>query len=202
MNNRLPQKIMELDPLLKPYSAILRRRLEKIDAAEKKLTRGEMVLADFASGHEYFGLHRHQNEWIFREWAPNASAVFLVGELSNWQEEPALALQRINAEGVWELRLPADRLGHGDLYRLRIHWADGRGDRIPAYARLDLSLTYKKQYKSWSLAPYLQIFNLGNRKNIWFIQYDEEIEETRIIQKVEPVYMLPLLPTLGVTIEF
>jgi 1,4-alpha-glucan branching enzyme len=28
-----------------------------------------------------------------------------------------------------------DALRHGDLYRLRIHWNGGRGDRIPAYAR-------------------------------------------------------------------
>ena len=135
MNNRLSQKILELDPLLKPYEAVLQRRLEKIDTTEKKLTGGEKSLADFASGHEYFGLHRHQNEWIFREWAPNASAVFLVGDFSNWQEEPALSLERITAEGAWEIRLPPDRLQHGDLFRLRIHWAGGRGDRIPAYAR-------------------------------------------------------------------
>ncbi|MDF1590622.1 MAG: alpha amylase C-terminal domain-containing protein [Desulfobacterales bacterium] len=135
MNNRLSQKLLELDPLLKPYAAVLNHRLEKIDAAEKKLTGGEMTLADFASGHEYFGLHRHQNEWIFREWAPNARAIFLVGDLSSWQEEPALSLQRIADEGVWEIRLPPDRLRHGDLYRLRIYWADGSGDRIPVYAR-------------------------------------------------------------------
>jgi hypothetical protein len=74
--------------------------------------------------------------------------------------------------------------------------------RIPAYARLDLSVTYKKQYESWSMAPYLQIFNVGNRKNIWFIQYDEDLVGDKIIQKIEPAYMLPLLPTLGITFNF
>ena len=44
-------------------------------------------------------------------------------------------LEKINDYGVWEIRLTADRLAHGDLYRLRIHWAGGEGDRIPAYAR-------------------------------------------------------------------
>ena len=28
-----------------------------------------------------------------------------------------------------------EKLGHGDLYRLRIHWPGGEGDRIPAYSR-------------------------------------------------------------------
>ena len=31
--------------------------------------------------------------------------------------------------------LAADKLRHGDLYRLRMHWPGGEGDRIPAYAR-------------------------------------------------------------------
>jgi 1,4-alpha-glucan branching enzyme len=36
---------------------------------------------------------------------------------------------------VWEIRLPADAMGHEDLYRLRIHWPGGQGDRLPAYSR-------------------------------------------------------------------
>ena len=34
----------------------------------------------------------------------------------------------------WELTLPADAFAHGDLYRLKIHWEDSCGDRIPAWA--------------------------------------------------------------------
>ena len=94
-----------------------------------------MTLADFASGHEYFGLHFQDNEWVFREWAPNADRIFLVGDITGWQEDWAFGLKRLNEEGVWEIRLKADRLKHLDLYRLRIYWNGGQGDRIPAYAR-------------------------------------------------------------------
>ena len=55
--------------------------------------------------------------------------------MSNWQESREFELQKINEYGVWEIHLTADKLKHGDLYRLRIHWAGGEGDRIPAYAR-------------------------------------------------------------------
>ena len=55
--------------------------------------------------------------------------------MSNWQESREFELQKINEYGVWELQLAPDKLKHGDLYRLRIHWAEGEGDRIPAYAR-------------------------------------------------------------------
>ena len=131
----LVQRLIEKDPLLLPFSARLHRRLERIDEFASRLTDNKNNLADFASGHEYFGLHFRNSEWVFREWAPNAEAVFLVGDMSDWKERKTFALDKIDPDGVWEIRLPADKLTHRDLYRLRIHWPGGSGDRIPAYAR-------------------------------------------------------------------
>jgi hypothetical protein len=74
--------------------------------------------------------------------------------------------------------------------------------RLPPYIRMDLSITYEKHYKTWILAPFLQIFNLGNRKNVWFIQYEDESTPEKIIQKVTTASMLPFLPTIGVDIKF
>lgn len=73
---------------------------------------------------------------------------------------------------------------------------------LPDYARLDLSITWEKDFGNWSIAPYLQIFNLGNRKNLWFIQYQEEKTGNTIKQKIEKINMLPLLPSLGISIKF
>jgi hypothetical protein len=74
--------------------------------------------------------------------------------------------------------------------------------RLPAYSRLDLSLTYQHHYENWVLAPYIQIFNLGNRENVWFIQYDSEETEGKIVQTVDTFDMFPLLPTIGVRATF
>ena len=123
------------DPLLEPYEPVIHRRLEKIRKRETTLTRDQTSLTDFASGHEFFGLHFKAGEWIFREWAPNAEAGFMIGDMTGWRESEAFALNRTGSLGVWELRLSADALAHGHLYRLRIHWPGGQGDRIPAYAR-------------------------------------------------------------------
>ena len=128
-------RFLENDPHLRPYENIIRRRFARSLEMEKKLTQEKMSLAEFAAGHEYFGLNLCGNEWIFREWAPNATAIFLVGDMTDWKEKKAFALERINEEGVWEIRLPAGTLGHGNLYRLRVHWNAGEGDRIPVYAR-------------------------------------------------------------------
>jgi 1,4-alpha-glucan branching enzyme len=127
--------LLESDPYLKPYESDLKRRLTRIAETEKMLTGNKISLADFSSGHEYFGLHFYRNEWIFREWAPNADAIYLIGDMTNWQEKKRFSLERINNEGMWEIRLPADAMGHEDLYRLRIHWPGGQGDRLPAYSR-------------------------------------------------------------------
>jgi hypothetical protein len=70
--------------------------------------------------------------------------------------------------------------------------------RLPYYGRLDLSLTYNRDFENWSMAPYLQIFNAGNRKNVWFMDYDYK----NSIPDVDEQSMFPLLPTLGINIKF
>jgi hypothetical protein len=73
--NLAVQRLLTADSWLKSYEKIIRRRLQKIAATEQRLTRGKTSLADFALGHAYFGLHFKDNQWVFREWAPNATAI-------------------------------------------------------------------------------------------------------------------------------
>ncbi len=127
--------LLESDAYLKPYEHVIRRRFNKIAETEKMLTGDKIGLADFASGHEYFGLHFSGDEWIFREWAPNADVIYLIGDMTNWREKKRFSLEQVNKEGIWEIRLPSNALEHGDLYRLRVHWPGGQGDRIPAWVR-------------------------------------------------------------------
>lgn len=129
------QKFYEGDPFLKPFKTAVLKRTNNISERETVLIRDSKNLADFASGHNYYGLHFSENKWIFREWAPNAVSICLIGETTGWQEKTGFSLKRINEEGVWEIVLPAETLKHGDLYRLRIHWPGGEGDRIPVYAK-------------------------------------------------------------------
>jgi len=128
-------RLLANDPYLKPYTEIIRRRLSKITATKLRLTGGKITLPDFASGHEFFGLHFRNDQWIFREWAPGAERIFLIGDMTGWQENERYALHRLNQDGVWEIQLDSSSLSHLDLFRLRIHWPGGQGDRIPAYAR-------------------------------------------------------------------
>jgi len=128
-------RLLEIDPDLKPCQQELLRRLEKYRSAEKRIIEEWHDLLHFATGHDYFGLHFENNAWVFREWAPNATAISIIGEMTAWMERPEFTLEQNGFNGIWELRAPADAFWHGALYRLKIHWPGGSGDRIPAYVR-------------------------------------------------------------------
>ena len=127
-------KLMQNDPWLEPYNKVIVDRLQQTKEKKYELTRqGELSLSDFASGYLYFGLHRTVEGWIFREWAPNAKNIYLVGTFNNWEERPNFKLKKKN-NGVWELTLPIDAISHEDLYKLIVYWENGSGERIPAWA--------------------------------------------------------------------
>jgi len=125
-------KIVENDPYLKPFTKQLAQRAKLFLRKEKELTQGGS-LSDFATGYLYFGLHRTASGWVFREWAPNATAIHMIGDFTDWKISAEYALKPLS-KGVWELELPAEKLRHQQLYRLLVCWKGGQGERIPSYA--------------------------------------------------------------------
>ena len=133
-------KIIDNDPWLKPYQQAIEGRHQHAVDKERELTdqntksRRKFSLKDFASGHLYFGLHRCSNgKWVFREWAPNATAIYLIGDFNGWQKREDYKLQPIG-NGVWEIYLAAKSMSHGQLYKMLVCWNGGQGERIPAWA--------------------------------------------------------------------
>ena len=126
---------LQNDPYLAPYLDTIQKRMAGADAAAVRLAQGPGSLAEFACAHEYYGLHRREDGWMFRERAPNATAIWLVGDFSNWEVRDDFALKCLPGRDVWELKLPAEALQHGQFYRLEMMWQGGRGERLPAYAR-------------------------------------------------------------------
>jgi 1,4-alpha-glucan branching enzyme len=126
-------KIIKNDPWLEPYRQAIEGRYNYALSREKSLTKGGS-LSEFANGHLFFGLHKHPDGWTFREWAPNADSIYLIGEFNQWERRPEYALEK-KEHGVWEIHLAADCLKHGDLYKMYVSWPGGSGERIPAWAR-------------------------------------------------------------------
>ncbi|MBR4810710.1 MAG: alpha amylase C-terminal domain-containing protein [Bacteroidaceae bacterium] len=128
-------KIIENDPWLTPYTGAIEGRHDHALWRESQLTGGKMSLKDFASGYLYYGLQRTAKGWTFREWAPNATEIFLIGDFSGWEEQERFRLRRINEAGDWELIIPQGLISHGQHYKMRVKWNGGQGDRIPAWCR-------------------------------------------------------------------
>ncbi len=124
------------DPWLAPYRDVIRRRADAASERARRLAAQPGSVAEFACAHEYYGLHRAPGGgWVFREWAPRATGLWLVGDFSGWEVRDAFRLERLSGRDVWEVRLPSDVIRHGQFYRLEVAWPGGRGERLPAYAR-------------------------------------------------------------------
>ena len=139
-------KLIDYDAWLKPFEHQIKARSERFRLKLEDINIGWGSLYDFASNHKFLGLHKEDNQLIFREWAPNAKEIYIVGEFSNWKPEMQFRLQRIEQRGVWEIILPAETLKHGDLYKLWIVWKDGAGWRMPAYVTRTVQDTNTKLF--------------------------------------------------------
>ena len=129
----LTPDFVKKDPFLEPHKNKIVSRLRKAYDKEMELTHGGK-LGDFANGYHYFGLHRQTGGWVLREWAPNATCIYLIGDFSNWKLDESFKLQSLG-DGNWELSIPLETLKHLDLYKLFMCWEGGSGDRIPAWAK-------------------------------------------------------------------
>lgn len=126
------KSITDLDPWLEPYAEQIEARRVYVERRKRMLLDGQKI-ENFALGHLFFGIHKTNDGWTFREWAPNATKIVLVGDFNNWQERPEFELRRAS-DGVFEITLPATTLAHMQKYKLHIYWDGGDGYRIPAYA--------------------------------------------------------------------
>ena len=124
--------LVDLDPWLAPHEPVIKARETYVSSTLRRVLNDKSP-AEFALGFRHFGLHRTQDGWIFREWAPNATRIVMVGDFSEWQEREEFALQP-GRHGEWSVDLPEDALHHGQKYKLRVYWPNGDGWRLPSYA--------------------------------------------------------------------
>ena len=92
------------DGWLEPFEDAIRGRHDHAVWKINQLTQnGKKKLSDFATGHLYFGLHKLPKGWVFREWAPNATDIYLIGDFNNWHENDKYRCKRIAGTDNWEL---------------------------------------------------------------------------------------------------
>ncbi len=131
--------LIKLDPWLEPYADRLRARYQRFLKTLTRIEDNAGSLADISRGHKVFGFNRGDRDgkpgvW-YREWAPAANALALVGTFNEWNRD-ANPLTR-GEHGVWAVFLPDDEFGerliHGGQVKVHVQSAFGPRDRIPAY---------------------------------------------------------------------
>ncbi|MDP4177002.1 MAG: alpha-amylase family glycosyl hydrolase [Bacillota bacterium] len=127
-------KILEIDPYLKPYSGSLEYRMNNYIEKRKMLLGRHRKIKSFANAHLYFGFHLSQGGWYYREWAPAAEELYLVGDFNDWN--PTSHKMQKKENGCWEIFIPGvSTLKHMSRVKVRVV-ANGKSlDRIPLYIR-------------------------------------------------------------------
>ena len=139
-------KILEYDPNLAAFEGDLNERMRRYKARKKQLLGKGQTLSDFASGHLYYGFHKTKTGWVYREWAPAAEAMHLIGDFNGWdrQSHPMKAV----GEGNWEIELKGVRtLRHLSRVKVAVTSNGQTQDRIPLYATY---VTQDKTTKTFS----------------------------------------------------
>ena len=140
---------------------------------------------------------------MFREWAPNATAIYLLGEFNDWRKHPDYALTKVG-DGNWEIKLPSGALVHEMLYRLLVEWNGGSGERLPSHVRRVIQDEYTKIYSAqvWDpLNPY-QMRHERPKRTDYPLIYEAHIgmstEHRRVSTFTEfRLFVLPRIVDLG-----
>lgn len=140
------------DPLLLPYLSIIRGRHQHFIYTLRIVQGDASRLADACNSHLYYGLHRNNTEWVLREWAPNATAIFLLCDSNDWQKNNHYSFTKLNDQD-WELRLPSNILRHEMLYKLLVEWEGGSGERIPSHTTRAVQDDYTKVFSAQVWCP-------------------------------------------------
>ena len=141
----MKHRIFQYDPLLKAYEMDFDLRVRNYKNKKKELLQDGKTLAEFANGYLYYGFHKTEDGWVYREWAPGAERVFLTGDFCNW-DRYAYQMERRDG-GVWELYLPGrDALQHGQRVMTIIQTQGRELERVPLYIHRMVQDPYSTQW--------------------------------------------------------
>ena len=127
-------KILEIDPWIKDYKNDINLRMDEYEKQKARLLKKGEKLKDFANAHNYYGFHKVKTGWIYREWAPNAKGLYLIGDFNNWDRH-SHPLKKINDED-WEIFVKGIRtIPHKSRVKVMVDYGESIQDRIPLFAR-------------------------------------------------------------------
>lgn len=127
-------EILDIDPWIKDYEDDINLRMNEYEKQKNRLISDGEKLSDFANAYHYYGFHKVKDGWIYREWAPHADGLYLIGDFNDWDRH-SHPLTKINDED-WEIFIKGIRtIAHGSRIKVLVDTNGAISDRIPLYAR-------------------------------------------------------------------
>ncbi|MCJ1307170.1 alpha-1,4-glucan branching enzyme [Agyrium rufum] len=129
--------VIQLDPWLSSFKDALRFRYKKAQDWIRNINETEGGLEKFSRGNSKMGFNVSKHGDItYREWAPNATKAYLIGDFNEWHRE-ATPMERDNY-GIWTVHLPAHNgqpaIPHNSKVKISMIIPSGeRIERIPAW---------------------------------------------------------------------
>ena len=112
----------------------------------------------------------------FSVWAPNATAVFVVGNFNDWDNQAHPLKVRLDQSGIWEGFIP--NIIQGEVYKYHIHGVnDVRLDKADPFAHyaelrpLTASITWQTKY-DWKDAAWMEKRKVVNQINQPYSVYE------------------------------
>jgi 1,4-alpha-glucan branching enzyme len=112
----------------------------------------------------------------FSVWAPNATAVFVVGNFNDWDNTKHPLNVRLDSSGIWEGFIPG--IHAGEVYKYHIHGYKGakldKGDPFSHYWELrplTASITWQTNYE-WKDQQWLEQRKISNRTDQPYSVYE------------------------------
>ena len=137
-------RLIEKFPELRPFEADIKLRMDRYLSKRGQLLQDHDCLKDFANAHKWYGFHRLDDGWVYREWAPAADQLYLTGDFNDWQWT-ATPLERLD-NGNWEIVLPGETIRQGSRVMTIVDNGGELTQHIPLYA---LRVTQDWETQSW-----------------------------------------------------
>ena len=153
--SKSPFALIQDDPWLEPYEEDVAIRHERYLEVRKEIEKQAGSLEKFAEAYHHLGLNydKKAKGWWYREWAPNAQQLALIGDFNQWDRH-AHQLSK-GEDGVWELFIPdgPEGLKHEMLIKVHVVGQNGAHDRLPAYIQRAIQDDESKDFTGQVWAP-------------------------------------------------
>ena len=142
-------QIIKEDPWLEPVSNEINERYQRFIDKKKSIEADHGSLYDLASAYKTMGFHLNDDKTFltYREWAPKANNLFLIGDFNDWEYFTHPLQKKEN--GIWEIKLKLSeypKLAHQAKVKVVVQSQGKTQVKIPAYIRRVIQNEDTKDY--------------------------------------------------------